>query len=78
MTLRQINALLAIGVEPTITLFHYDTPLGLDNRYRGFAAQDPRELIEDFVFFSRVCFERFGDRVKRWLTVNEVRFTDAE
>ncbi|KFY20686.1 hypothetical protein V491_03515 [Pseudogymnoascus sp. VKM F-3775] len=66
-----INGLIAAGIEPTITLYHYDTPLPLDKHYRGFAAANPKELIEDFVSYSKVCFERFGDRVKRWLTINE-------
>ncbi|KAH6984421.1 glycoside hydrolase superfamily [Ilyonectria sp. MPI-CAGE-AT-0026] len=66
-----IDGLLAIGVEPTITLHHYDTPLALDERDRSFAAVDATELIEDFVAYAKVCFERFGDRVKRWLTINE-------
>ncbi|KFY87335.1 hypothetical protein V498_07206 [Pseudogymnoascus sp. VKM F-4517 (FW-2822)] len=66
-----IDGLIAAGIEPTITLYHYDTPLALDKRYRGFATADPKELIEDFVSYSKICFERFGDRVKRWLTINE-------
>ncbi|KAH6869063.1 glycoside hydrolase, family 1, partial [Thelonectria olida] len=66
-----INALIAANIEPTVTLHHYDTPLELENRYCGFSAQDPRHLIEDFVSYAEICFERFGDRVKRWLTINE-------
>lgn len=69
----QIDALLADGIKPTITLLHFDTPLGLDERYNSFLAEDPTELIADYVFFSKLCFERFGDRVKTWLTFNEVR-----
>lgn len=59
-------------MEPTITLHHYDTPLAIEEKYGGFAAPDGTELVEDFVAFAKVCFERFGDRVKRWLTINEV------
>ncbi|KEZ46413.1 Cyanidin 3-O-glucoside 5-O-glucosyltransferase (acyl-glucose) [Scedosporium apiospermum] len=66
-----IDGLIRAGIEPTVTLFHYDTPQALQDRYRGFAAVDPAELIEDFVEYARVCFQRFGDRVKRWLTINE-------
>ncbi|EXJ94407.1 hypothetical protein A1O1_02801 [Capronia coronata CBS 617.96] len=67
-----INALLDANIEPTITLLHYDIPQALQDRYRGFAAADPSQLVEDFVEYVRICFERFGDRVKRWLTINEV------
>ncbi|KAL2866577.1 glycoside hydrolase family 1 protein [Aspergillus lucknowensis] len=66
-----INALVDAGIEPTVTLYHYDTPLALDERYRGFAASDPTELIDDFVAYAKLCFAKFGDRVKRWLTINE-------
>ncbi|CAH0057217.1 unnamed protein product [Clonostachys solani] len=66
-----INALIDAGVEPTVTLHHYDTPLALDEAYRGFASSDPAPLIADFLSYARLCFERFGDRVKRWLTINE-------
>ncbi|KAF5971696.1 glycoside hydrolase family 1 [Fusarium coicis] len=67
----QINALLAANIEPTITLLHFDVPLGIDERYNSFLATDPKELIADYTFFSKLCFERFGDRVKKWLTFNE-------
>lgn len=74
----QIDGLLAAGVEPTITLIHYDVPLELQKRYRGYQADDPTKLIEDFVSYAKLCFERFGDRVKRWLTINEVRHSVSE
>ncbi|KAJ3533277.1 hypothetical protein NM208_g8059 [Fusarium decemcellulare] len=66
-----IDGLVAAGIEPTITLHHYDTPLELDVIYGGFAARDSGQLVRDFVSYARLCFERFGDRVKRWLTINE-------
>lgn len=68
----QIDALLAANIEPTITLLHFDVPLGIHERYNSFLATDPKELIADYTFFSKLCFERFGDRVKKWLTFNEV------
>ncbi|KAJ5419424.1 glycoside hydrolase superfamily [Penicillium crustosum] len=58
-----IDGLLEAGIEPTVTLFHYDVPLSLQRRYRGFAAADSGELVEDFCSFARLCFETFGDRV---------------
>lgn len=67
-----MDALLAEGIEPTITLLHFDVPLKLNERYGSVLAEDPTNLIADFVSFSKLCFERFGDRVKKWLTFNEV------
>lgn len=56
-----------------VTLFHWDVPAGIDSRYGGFLPGDrEEELYLDFERYSRVCFEAFGDRVKHWITHNEV------
>ncbi|KAM7502665.1 hypothetical protein LguiB_001569 [Lonicera macranthoides] len=63
-----INALLANGIEPFITLFHWDLPQALEDEYGGFRS---RKIIEDFRDYAEVCFQEFGDRVKHWITLNE-------
>jgi beta-glucosidase len=70
----QIDALLAKGITPLVTLFHWDMPLPLEDKYGGFTAskQDQPAFLADFVNYARVCFEAFGDRVKNWITINEV------
>jgi beta-glucosidase len=70
----QIDALLAHGITPLVTLFHWDMPLALEDKYGGFTACKPDQpaLLADFVNYARVCFEAFGDRVKNWITINEV------
>jgi beta-glucosidase/6-phospho-beta-glucosidase/beta-galactosidase len=67
--------LLQAGITPFVTLFHWDLPLALQDRYAGFIASgsSETELYEDFTHFSKICFEFFGDRVKHWITLNEVR-----
>ena len=57
------------GIEPLVTLSHYDPPLVLATDYRGWYS---REVIDLFMKYARVCFERFGSYVKYWLTFNEV------
>ncbi|KAH6813011.1 beta glucosidase 17 [Perilla frutescens var. frutescens] len=62
------NELLANGIIPFVTLFHWDIPQALEDEYGGFLS--PR-IIDDFKDFSEVCFKEFGDRVKHWITLNE-------
>ncbi|CAD6568729.1 MAG: Beta-glucosidase 1B [Tremellales sp. Tagirdzhanova-0007] len=63
-----IDELLANGITPFATLYHWDLPSALHKQYGGWL---DRRIIPDFVNYSRLCFERFGDRVKHWLTFNE-------
>jgi len=64
---RLVDALLAVGIEPFATLFHYDLPQALQNR-GGWAR---RETAEHFAEYARVVAERLGDRVTDWITHNE-------
>lgn len=63
-----INALLAKGIEPYVTLYHWDLPQSLEDKYSGWL--DPQS-IKDFTMYAETCFKEFGDRVKHWITFNE-------
>ncbi|EXC22071.1 Beta-glucosidase 40 [Morus notabilis] len=63
-----INALLAKGIEPYVTLYHWDLPQALEDKYKGWL---DRQVIKDFALFAETCFQQFGDRVKHWITFNE-------
>jgi len=65
---RLINLLLDAGVEPYPTLYHWEMPLALEMAYGGWLHPDSPQW---FAGYARVCFEHFGDRVNRWLTINE-------
>lgn len=62
-----IDELLAHGIEPLLTMYHFDLPLALE-REGGWS--NPA-TIDAFVEYSQVVFGRFGDRVRYWLTINE-------
>ncbi|NLL31492.1 MAG: glycoside hydrolase family 1 protein [Clostridiales bacterium] len=57
------------GIEPLITLSHYETPLALAKNYNGWTN---RKLIGFFENYVRTVFTRYKDRVKYWLTFNEI------
>ncbi|WP_035051044.1 6-phospho-beta-glucosidase [Carnobacterium pleistocenium] len=63
------DELLAHGIEPVITLSHFEMPLHLAKEYGGFRS---RKVVDYFAKFSEVCFERYQDKVKYWMTFNEI------
>ncbi|KAL2491490.1 Beta-glucosidase 17 [Abeliophyllum distichum] len=63
-----INELISKGVQPFVTIYHWDLPQALQDEYGGFLS--PR-VVDDFRDFAEVCFKEFGDRVKHWVTMNE-------
>ncbi|XP_074562426.1 beta-glucosidase 16-like isoform X2 [Curcuma longa] len=65
---RLIDALLLKGIQPFVTLNHFDIPQELEDRYGSWLSS---HIQEDFRYFAEVCFREFGDRVKFWITFNE-------
>lgn len=70
-----IDTCLSYGIEPVITLQHFEMPWGLVKKYNGFM---DKRVIDYFCRFASVCFERFGDRVKYWMTINEINNQAAQ
>ncbi len=62
------DEMIANGIQPVITLYHFDLPLALAEKYNGFAS---REVVDLFDIYARTVFKRFGNKVKYWLTFNE-------
>jgi len=69
-----IDTCIRLGIEPWITLYHWDLPQALENK----GGWTNRAIINWFEEFVTVCIQHFGDRVKHWMVLNEpVAFTGA-
>ena len=70
-----IDEMLKLGIEPMITLSHYELPIHLTLKYRGWYS---REMIDFYVKYCRVIFERYKGKVKYWIPVNEINLIMQE
>jgi Beta-glucosidase/6-phospho-beta-glucosidase/beta-galactosidase len=64
-----IDDLIANGIEPVITLSHYEMPVHIIKKYNGWAS---RETIVLFERFCNVLFKRYAYKVKYWITFNQI------
>ena len=65
---RVLDALAAAGIEPHVSLYHWDLPQALEDEYGGWLS--PRS-VDDFAAYAALAFKEFGPKVKHWSTFNE-------
>lgn len=64
-----IDTCLRYEIQPLITISHYEMPYALTEKYNGWK---DRKLIQLYVRYATVLFERYKGKVKYWLTFNEI------
>lgn len=65
---RFIDSMIAHGMEPMCSLYHFEMPMCLMEKYNGFYS---REVVDKFVKYAHKMIDCFGDRVKKWISFNE-------
>lgn len=63
-----IDELIANGIQPLVTLYHFDLPYALVEKYNGW---ESRECAFAFERYAKICFQEFGKQVKMWQPHNE-------
>ncbi len=70
-----LDAMVANGMEPVMTVSHYEMPLALALDHAGWL---DRATIDKFVRYCQVLFDRYHDRVRRWILVNQINMVAHE
>ncbi|MFG5618566.1 glycoside hydrolase family 1 protein [Enterococcus faecalis] len=66
--LNLVDELIANGIEPVATVYHWDLPQALQDEYGGW---ESRKVIQDFENYAATLFEAFRGKVKYWVSLNE-------
>ncbi len=66
---RLVDELLDHGITPHATLFHWDSPQALEDKYGSWRS---REIARDFADYTTAVVSRLGDKLKHWMTINEI------
>ena len=66
---RLVDTLHEHGIRPHATLFHWDSPQALEDRYGSWRS---REMAKDFADYCGAVVTRLGDRITDWMTINEI------
>ena len=70
-----IDYMLGLGIEPIITMNHYETPVNISLKYGGWPN---KAVIPMFEKYAKVLLDNFGSRVKYWIVVNQINMVQIE
>ncbi|MDQ0155810.1 glycoside hydrolase family 1 protein [Robertmurraya andreesenii] len=72
---KMIDKMKSLGIEPIITMLHYETPINITLEYGGWKN---KEVIDMFERYGKVLLDRFGNRVKYWIVINQINMIQIE
>ncbi len=72
---RLIDKIIELGMEPIITILHYETPIEISLKYGGW---NNRKVIDLFVKYGKVLLERYKEKVKYWIVINQINLIQFE
>lgn len=72
---KMIDKMRSLGIEPIITMLHYETPVNITLQYGGWVN---KKVIDMFERYGKVLLERLGGRVKYWVIINQINMIQVE
>src|SRR5699024_3886243 len=72
---KMIDKMKSLGMEPIITMLHYETPVNITFQYGGWVN---KQVIDMFERFGKVLLDRFGSKVKYWIIINQINMIQTE
>ncbi|MBC1472536.1 glycoside hydrolase family 1 protein [Listeria seeligeri] len=72
---RLIDKMLSLNIEPIITMLHYETPINVTLDYGGW---QNKQVIDMFERYGKTLLERFGNKVKYWIVINQINMIQVE
>lgn len=70
-----LDEIIKDGMEPIVTMLHYETPLNITLKYQGW---HNREVIDLFVNYGKTIMERYASKVKYWIVINQINLVELE
>lgn len=70
-----IDTIISLGMEPIITILHYETPINISLKYGGW---NNRNVIDLFVKYGKTILQRYQKKVKYWIVINQINLIQLE